>query len=175
LERTRPCVFTGRILWIGLFLALSTGLSPASAAPLLQSGSRIAYNETVHGTITESSPEQQWSFTGHAGDLVLIDLHADSISSLDTYLTLLDANGSTLMSDDDSGDSTNSRIGPYALPAEGSYTIVAGRYSGSGAYTLELKDLRTIPVLVPEKPLVGVVNAGDPSDYFLIDTGNRSG
>jgi hypothetical protein len=159
------------LLCIGLFLVLSTGLSPVRAAPVRQSDSRIAYNEIVHGTITESDPEQEWTFSGHAGDLVLIDLRADNVGLLDTYLTLMDANGSTLMSDDDSGDSTNSRIGPYPLPSEGNYTIVVGRYSGGGAYTLGLQDLRTIPTLVPNKPLVGVVNAEHPSDYFLIDTG----
>ncbi len=163
--------FYRRLLWIGVLVVLVPGLTPVYAAPRLQSDTRIAYNETVQGTITEGDPEQEWTFSGHAGDLILIDLRADSVSLLDTYLTLMDANGSTIMSDDDSGDSTNSRIGPYPLPADGSYTIVAGRYSGSGAYALELKDLRTIPTLVPGKPLVGVVNDAHPSDYFLIDTG----
>lgn len=160
-----------RILWIVPVLALLTGLSPASGAPLLQSDTRLSYNETVHGTISESTSEQNWSFSGHAGDLILIDLRADNVGLLDTYLTLLDEDGYTLMSDDDGGDSTNSRIGPYTLPAEGRFTIVAGRYSGSGDYTLELKDLRTLPVLVPGKSLIGVVNAAHPSDYFLVDTG----
>lgn len=160
--------FYRRMLWIGLVIGLLAGLNTASAAPLLQQGSRITYNETVRGTITDSETEQHWVFTGHTGDLILIDMRADSTGMLDDSLTLLDANGNTLTSDDDSGDSVNARIGPYALPADGDYTIVAAQYSGTGGYALELKDLRTVPAMVTGKSLVGVVNAGHTTDYFLL-------
>ncbi len=115
----------------------------SASRPAAQS-SRIQYNETVQSEIAENATEEQWEFDGHTGDLILIDMRADG-SNLDTYLTLLDPFGNPLLSDDDSGEGLNSRIGPYRLPSDGIYTILAGRYGGSGGYLLELKNLSTLP------------------------------
>ncbi|MBI5961240.1 MAG: hypothetical protein HY866_21055 [Chloroflexi bacterium] len=156
-----------RIIWVVLAVTALFALSPAEAAPLRQDGLRIVYNETVQGTITDSSSDQEWQFSGHTGDLLLIDLRAN-VSGLDTYLTLLGPDGSSLRTDDDGGDSTNSRIGPYQLASDGDYTIVAARYSGTGEYSLELKDLRTLPMITDGKPLVGALNAAHTNDYFLL-------
>jgi hypothetical protein len=90
-------------------------------------------------------------------------------SDLDTYLTLIDPFGNSLLTDDDSGDGLNSRIGPYRLQSDGIYTIVAGRYGGGGRYLLELKNLSTIPALSPGKPLIGVADSAHTTNYFLLD------
>jgi hypothetical protein len=156
-----------RALGLGLSLSLVLGVHLTAAAPNGQGSSRLQYNETVQSEISENANEEEWEFEGHSGDLVLIDMRADG-SSLDTYLTLLDPFGNPLTSDDDSGEGLNSRIGPYRLPSDGIYTILAGRYGGSGRYLLELKNLSTIPMIVPGKPLVGVVDSAHPTDYFLL-------
>jgi hypothetical protein len=158
-----------RAVGLGLALSLCGGVHLTTAAPARQ-GARIQYNEIVQGNISESTNEDDWEFDGHTGDLVLIDMRADG-SDLDTYLTLLDPYGSPLVSDDDSGEGLNSRIGPYRLTSDGIYTILAGRYGGSGSYLLALKNLNTIPMLVPGKPLIGVVDSVHPTDYFLLATG----
>ncbi len=139
----------------------------ATAYPTAAQTSRIEYNETVQSDIAESENEEQWEFNGRTGDLILIDMRGDG-SNLDTYLTLLDPFGSPLASDDDSGEGLNSRIGPYRLPSDGIYTILAGRYSGVGSYKLELKNLNTLPMITPGKPLTGVLNSGQTTDYFLL-------
>jgi hypothetical protein len=158
-----------RAVGLGLVLSLCGAASVTAAAPARQTA-RIQYNETVQGEISESASEDEWEFHGHTGELVLIDMRADG-SDLDTYLTLLNPFGNPLITDDDSGEGLNSRIGPYRLPNDGIYTILAGRFGGSGRYVLELKNLSTIPMIVPGKPLVGVVDSAHPTDYFLLATG----
>lgn len=155
---------------LGLVVSLGSGINRAAAAPGQQSA-RIEYNETVRGEVSETAGEDSWEFEGHAGELVLIDMRADG-SDLDPYLTLLDPFGNPLSTDDDSGEGINARIGPYRLPDDGIYTILAGRYGGAGRYLLELKNLSTIPTLIPSKPLIGVVNSTHPTDYFLLATGD---
>ncbi|HVO68947.1 MAG TPA: pre-peptidase C-terminal domain-containing protein [Aggregatilineaceae bacterium] len=159
-----------RLFQLGLVLCVLTGVGRAGAAFLLQQSSRIHYDETVRGQLTDTSTGQDWTFTGHSGDLVLIDMQASGSSTLDPYLTLQDSDGNSLVSDDDGGEGVNARIGPYPLPADGEYTINATSYTGTGEYALELKNLNTIPTLVPGKPLVGVVSMAHPSDYFLLAT-----
>jgi hypothetical protein len=153
-----------RVLTLCLILCVVTA---ANALPAAAQTSRIEYNETVRSTLTENANEERWEFSGHAGDLILLDMRADG-SNLDCYLTLLDPFGSPLASDDDSGEGLNARIGPYRLPSDGIYTILAGRYSGSGSYLLELRNLSTIPMISPGKPLTGVLDSGHTTDYFLL-------
>jgi hypothetical protein len=157
-----------QLVGLGLILCLAFGVRGASAESQLQQSLLIHYNETVRGQLTESSYSQTWTFTGHTGDLVLIDMRAIDSSLLDPYLTLRDPGGNSLLSDDDGGEGVNARIGPYPLPIDGEYSIEAMSYTGTGEYTLELKNLNTIPTIVPGKPLVGTLNAGHPSDYFLL-------
>lgn len=156
-----------RALGLGLVTGLCLSVGGAAAAPPHQ-GSRIQYNEVARGEVSETASEENWEFTGHSGDLILIDMRADG-SDLDTYLTLVDPFGNSLLTDDDSGDGLNSRIGPYRLQSDGNYMILAGRYGGAGSYLLELKNLSTIPALSPGKPLIGVVDSAHTTNYFLLD------
>lgn len=160
-------VLSRRLIGIALAVALLFAISPANAAPLRQDGLWIRYNETVSGTITDASSEQEWQFEGSAGDLLLIDLRAVG-GGLDPYLTLLGPDGSSLRTDDDGGDGSNARIGPYQIPDDGIYTVLAARYSGTGEYSLELTDLRTLPTLVAGKSLIGTISIEHPNDYFLL-------
>ncbi len=151
----------GLIAWLAV-------IGTVQAAPTRQPGDQIRYDEIVQGHLTDAQAEDTWLFTGHAGDVVLIDMRASDAEVLDSYLTLLDPHGSTVMSDDDGGDGLNARIGPYQLDTSGEYTILASRYSGTGDYSLELKDLSTIPTLSIDKPLIGVVGAAHSTDFFRL-------
>ena len=77
-----------------------------------------------------------YALTISSAKTVTIDL----MSNTDAYLYLLNNSGSILASDDDSGDSVNSRI-TYTLSA-GSYRVVAATYSSgqSGSFTLNTTD-----------------------------------
>ncbi|MBN1563345.1 MAG: hypothetical protein JXA10_05870 [Anaerolineae bacterium] len=152
------------VLLIG---GLLIGIMPARTPAHAQQDSCLSYGTIVRGHISAATTEETWRFNGHTGDLVLIDMRAID-SGLDVALTLLGPEGIQLAADDDGGPGFNARIGPFTLPANGDYTILAGQYSGEGDYTLDLRNLRTIPTLAPRKPLVGSVNMDDPNDAFVL-------
>ncbi len=118
-----------------VMLALAA-LSAALPA-LAQATTPINIGDTVEGGLTAAQPQARYTFTGEAGQLVTITLVSNAF---DAYLTLEDANGMFIASDDDSGGGRNARIGPLALPANGSFVIVVASLFGSetGAYSLTL-------------------------------------
>lgn len=155
---------------ISLVLLLgSLFFAPAGmAAPPAQDNALLPYDEIVRGRISEGASQERWTFFGQNGDLILLDMRALDPNFLDTHLTLIDPQGNTLASNDDGGQGLNSRIGPITLPAAGDYQVIAGRYSGIGDYTLELKNLTTLPEIKPGKPLGGTVTASQTTEYFLL-------
>ena len=69
---------------------------------------------------------QEHGFEAEAGHTYRIELTSDDF---DTYLVVIDAEGNIVAENDDFGNSTNSRVD---LETEGgSYTILAGAYSGT--------------------------------------------
>ncbi len=120
---------------------------PVGAGASAAGGGAIGIGETVSGSISDAEHTQYWEFQGNAGDVVTITMTASTMSGLDSYLYLLDANGVELAYNDDADDpnvgSLNSQIVNFALPAAGTYTIQATRFaeefgSSSGAYDLTL-------------------------------------
>ncbi len=105
---------------------------------LAQDGESINFGDRVEGELTESATESLYTFEGEQGQLVTITLLSDQF---DAFLRLRDAEGSEVASNDDGAGSLNSRIGPFPLPANGDYTIVATSLSGSatGLFTLSLE------------------------------------
>ncbi len=108
--------------------------------------SPITYGTTVRGTITDDQPELRYVFAGRGGDVVEISMSGRSAATpLDTFLILQDANGDIVAENDDinPGVVRDSFI-TFRLPADGEYTIVATRYSGTtapitaGEFTLTL-------------------------------------
>lgn len=155
---------------IGLFAVACLLFSVQSlyAAPLTQSSMSLRYGEIVRGQLSEEESEDIWTFAGHAQDRVLLDLRAINMNALDTYLTLMDADGNTLLTDDDSGERLNSRIGLFELPESGDYQVKVSRFGGGGEYILQVINLNTAPVIKPGKSLVGSVNSVNPGNYFLL-------
>lgn len=158
---------------LALLCAYWTVISTLSGAA--QQEQRLHYGETVEGYLTAAAAEQRWYFAGNSGDRVLIDMRPADASGLDTFLTLLDPQGNTLASDDDSGEGTNARIGPLILSQDGDYTILADRYDGAGAYLLTVYHLALLPTLAPDKPLIGALDGQHPADAFALDPGERRG
>jgi len=146
-------------------LMVGSGIGLAAA----QEDTTLRYGEVGQGHLSAMQSEDHWHFAGRAGDLIMIDMQAAEPDILDTYLTLEDSDGNSLASDDDSGENLNARIGPYSLPNDGDYSIIAASYSGDGDYSVQVINLSALPVIAPGKPLVGVVNSTHPSDYFLIN------
>jgi hypothetical protein len=108
----------------------------------------INYGQSVGGSISSTDYEDRWTFAGAAGDVITLVMNATN-GTLDTYLKLLNPSGTQVTGDDDGGEGTNSLINAYSLSANGTYTIVATRYSGSngsssGEYSLSLSKQATV-------------------------------
>lgn len=127
---------------------------------------RLRYGEAVEGTLSGSAAGQVWHFSGNAGDHVLIDMRPVGDSEMDTFLTLLDPQGNTLASDDDSGEGTSARLGVLTLRESRDYTILADRYDGAGAYLLWLIGSR-IPLLMPGEATEITLGLGGGARYFF--------
>lgn len=97
--------------------------------------SPLSFREPLERTL-EAGEIDIYRFEGQAGDVVVINL----TGSFDTYLTLADEAGLSLIENDDSIDSSNSSIGPYTLPADGTYFVYVRSYDSTaiGDYTLSL-------------------------------------
>ncbi len=129
----------------------------------------IEYTQTVSDTLTASEGSKDYVFSGQAGD-VIVATESSSDSSFDAYLHLLDSSGNELISNDDSGGSLNSMIGPYTLPNTGTYTLRATTIDGStaGAFTLTL-DKTQVTALDYDTPLDVNFTPNHPAQYFTFE------
>ena len=94
-----------------------------------------------HQVLTESrisgrlEDHQVWAFTGQTGQIIRLAL--DGLDGLDTYLSLLDDQGTLIASNDDS-DGVNALLHSVRLPQDGLYYVLPGGYSDTGSYELTL-------------------------------------
>lgn len=82
-------------------------------------------NLFVTGRLSTAQPEYRASFTGVAGESVIILLDS---TTFDPYVVLEDSAGNELITNDDSNGTINAQIGPYTLPYSGTYTVTASSY-----------------------------------------------
>lgn len=111
----------------------------------------ITYGSTVRGTITDEQPAVRYVFQGREGDIVEISMTGRTAgTTLDTFLILQDENGATIAENDDidPGIVRDSFVS-IELPADGEYTIVATRYSGTTAPTTTGEFTLVLAVLDP--------------------------
>jgi len=102
---------------------------------------RIAYGDTVTGTVDDVTPEIRYAFWGTEGETITVSMLRTN-GNLDPLLRLLGTSGTTIVTDDDGGNGNNAQITEYTLANSGIHTIVATRYLGeginSGAYALTI-------------------------------------
>lgn len=98
----------------------------------------ITLGETMQGIINPADDEDFYYFTGAPGMEVVISL--ESTDGLDSYLILINPDGSWVGVDDDSGGHLNARI-IATLQQAGRYTIIARNFAGgsTGTYSLRLQ------------------------------------
>jgi hypothetical protein len=88
----------------------------------------IAYGQTINADICPGGDYDFYIFTGMAGDKVVVDINAQvNGSALDSYIFLLDSDGTSILAENDDeipGDSDmlDSKLG-YQLPHDGMYYI----------------------------------------------------
>ncbi len=104
----------------------------------------INVGDTVEGTRTDS--DVVYTINLEAGQLVIITVVS---TDFDSNLTVLDAAGTELAYDDDSGGETNPYLA-FFVPATGTYTIRVGAFfgEGSGAFTLTVTAGEVTPVAI---------------------------
>jgi hypothetical protein len=137
----------------------SGGFTLAIEEPTIRN---IEYTQIINETLT-AGEIAAYRFSGRAGESVVINLRG----VFDTYLTLADSNGATLMENDDSGSSTSSLIGPYTLLTDGEYLVYVRSYdnTASGAYTLRVDRAELIRLSYGEEINVVFEAQGGPM-YF---------
>ncbi len=120
-----------------LLVSTGAGVVEPTATPevILEPGGSIEFGDVVTGALAGESTS--YTFEGSAGDAVSITAESEDF---DAFLTLSDAAGNTLTTDDDSGGNLNARIENFILPADGTYTINVSSFSvgASGSFTLSL-------------------------------------
>lgn len=129
--------------------AVRDGTAPrvAQQSPLLGGGQpaqRIAPNRPVDGQLNDESGKlpsdnsffDAYTFEGKAGQRIVIEMTSNEV---DSYLILLTPDGQDLAHDDDGGGGSNARL-VTALPADGTYTVLANSYRPGemGRYNLRL-------------------------------------
>jgi hypothetical protein len=141
----------------------------------------------VHDVIDPAFDRDQFQFQTEVSGPVVVELSADSNSSLDTYVTIRDSNGYFVASNDDIDlfSNTNSRATFNAVAGE-TYTVEARGYGSSvGAYSLRItllqdvvgdtiqtaEDLGPLTTEQPFDVLGQIEQAGDRDVYqFQADT-----
>ena len=109
-------------------LRLSPAGGGASGGQGQTGGALLRQQGTLGGgdrTLQDGSYFQEFSFSGRAGQSVVISLESPDF---DTYLILLDANRNRLDENDDANpDTTNSQLS-VRLPSDGRYTVLVNSY-----------------------------------------------
>jgi len=155
---------------LGLILALLVAALPAGRSALAQDGTALEYGDQISGEITADAPEELYTFEGSAGDLITIRMEATA-QGLDSFLALTGPDGGEpLITDDDTAGNLNSLIGPFRLPADGTYTIIATRFmrlegTSVGPYTLSLSLAQVNPLSLDET-LTVELNDAAPQMFF---------
>jgi uncharacterized protein YraI len=119
-----------------LILTLTTPSTPVAGVGEVQ---------TATGTISDDQPGLSFSYTVSANEVVTIELIATS-GNLDPLLIVLAPDGREIVrNDDQSSDSTNSRIQNLLLNERGDYSLIATRYQqGAGTSSGDF-EIRVIP------------------------------
>ncbi|MBF0214492.1 MAG: hypothetical protein HQM00_13190 [Magnetococcales bacterium] len=109
-------------------LSGDSDLIPATTATT----ATLAAGQNLSGTVDQGGDQDWYRLSLSAGSLYTFTQVADTASSLDSLLRLLDASGSLILSDDNGGGGVNARL-TYSPVASGTYYLSAG---GSGSTTM---------------------------------------
>lgn len=131
-------MIAGRIGISGLAVLCSLLVTPAIAQPLVSQSLKQNNSSTLlqrqgelerGDTVLQSdgSLYDDYTFEGRSGQQITIVLES---TEFDTYLILLDPSGNKIAENDDN-QGTNSAL-TITLPSNGTYTIIANSYDGSG-------------------------------------------
>jgi hypothetical protein len=100
----------------------------------------VESNTLIRGELPDVLPANLWTVEGNAGEIVTITMLSSS-GDLDPALRLFDTGGNVIAENDDAADVTlgnGAQLFEVRLPRNGSYIVEAGRFTGTGRYSLEI-------------------------------------
>ncbi len=104
------------------------GISPQVAI-------RLQPDRPVEGEITADKLQLYYVFQARRDDIITLRMNRIS-GNIDSFLSLTNANLEELVNNDDVADGNqNAQIAEYRIPADGTYYVIATRYSGEGSQT----------------------------------------
>lgn len=103
------------------------GNSAVGALPLM-------LGTTIEDEINDEQPRRFFRFDAQTNDLLTFRMERLT-GGLDSFLTLRDASGTELVSNDDMEGSQNALIRRFLVPADGTYTLIATRFEGDDGTT----------------------------------------
>jgi hypothetical protein len=157
--RSASIIIGSRVFIINQARSGSAVCTPAQISLVQTINTTLDTSDCALGDGTLLDP---YSFNGLAGQQVAVSM---SSSVFDTYLYLLNPDGSTLASNDDSNGGTNSRIpitsGFITLPTTGTYTILANSFEAgaTGSYSITLSGVPLIMIEESNSPSAFAVNS----------------
>jgi hypothetical protein len=144
----------------------------------------ITVGQTVSGRLDETDAILEddetyydtWLLNGRKGQRVQVEMKADSLDAFISFGKMDGAEFTSLRTDDDSGEGTNSKL-TFTLPDSGQYVIRANEVgTKTGAYTLSVAERQPGPTVATPHPIepnaevTGHLNdedpAGDDGSFF---------
>ncbi|MBN1202290.1 MAG: hypothetical protein JXJ20_10580 [Anaerolineae bacterium] len=150
-----------------------------AASPGQRACQPTEFGETVHGVITDESPEICYTFEGQINQHIWIEMRAAEDSGLDPMIRLNSAAGLMMVSSDNTGDDLDARIEDCLLMMPGEYVLIATRSGGVegttvGAFELSINlHAQSInpaqveaPVIALGETVSGRVTASDSRVFY---------
>lgn len=126
-------------------VALLAGLLPGSVRAQDEDGRALAFFEPVAGALNQGTPAEEWTFEGHA-DQVISVLAVRTSGDLDPTLAVIGPGGRTVAENDDLDSLVrDAGLEALSLPQDGTYTIWVTRYGGEDGTTAGEYELTLTP------------------------------
>lgn len=121
----------------------------------------LPIGQTLSGNLTTTGQQDQYTFTGAAGQSLYLDWLS---GSSDITATLLTPSGATRFV------SSAQDVGPLVLNESGTYSLIVKGDSGDpqGAYSFRLLDLAAQPLLPLNTPTVATIDPGASASIYRI-------
>lgn len=166
----------GIVLVLLAVLCASVPGGHVEAGRLYQGGIPLTFGKAVTGTIDDTVFRQVYTFEGHAGAVITIQMSRNE-GDLDPFLLLTDERGAILAISDDQGSGMDALIASKNIPADGNYFVIATRFgqehgSSTGAYSLLVERVgvgatSTTSVRYGEN-VFGRITASEPRQFYFL-------
>jgi hypothetical protein len=134
-------------VWVAVVVA-SAMLAPGggkSPLPAYAQGRALIFFTPVRGTLTDATPVEDWTFAGHADEVISLLAVAKS-GDLDPVLQVIAPTGEVVGENDDLDSIVvDAGLEAFTLPSRGTYTARVMRYQGAAGTTTGEYELTLTP------------------------------